>query len=129
MISFIVRRLIVTVFLLLLVSLMTFAIFFLIPRLAGQTSYELAQQYVGRNPTPSAVHAVERKLGFDQSLLVQYGRFVKGIVMGGWSQPVEAIELRLSPGLSARRSSANTSAGVLNPSIARGRSFISSATA
>ncbi len=47
----------------------------------------------------------------------------------GWSQPVEAIELRLSPGLSARRSSANTSAGVLNPSIARGRSFISSATA
>jgi peptide/nickel transport system permease protein len=81
-ISFIVRRLIVTVFLLLLVSLMTFAIFFLIPRLAGQTSYELAQQYVGRNPTPSAVHAVERKLGFDQPLLVQYGRFVKGIVMG-----------------------------------------------
>lgn len=47
----------------------------------------------------------------------------------GWSQPVEAIELKLSPGLSARRSSANTSAGVLNPSIARGRSFISSATA
>ena len=46
-----------------------------------------------------------------------------------WSQPVEAIELRLSPGLSARRSSANTSAGVLNPSIARGRSFISLATA
>ena len=32
----------------------------------------------------------------------------------GWSQPVEAIELGLSPGLSARRSSANTSAGVLN---------------
>ena len=47
----------------------------------------------------------------------------------GWSQPVEAIGLRLSPGLSARRSSANTSAGVLNPSIARGRSFISLATA
>jgi peptide/nickel transport system permease protein len=81
-ISFIVRRLIVTVLLLLLVSLMTFAIFFLIPRLAGQTTYELAQQYVGRNPTPAAVHAIERKLGFDQSLLVQYGRFVKGIVMG-----------------------------------------------
>jgi peptide/nickel transport system permease protein len=81
-ITFIVRRLIVTIFLLLLVSLMTFAIFFLIPRLAGQTSYELAQQYVGRNPTPSAVHAVERKLGLDQPLLVQYGRFVKGIIMG-----------------------------------------------
>src|ERR1035441_4081342 len=32
----------------------------------------------------------------------------------GWSQPVEAIELAVSSGLSARRSSANTSAGVLN---------------
>jgi len=81
-ISFIVRRLIVTVFLLLLISLMTFAIFFLIPRLAGQTTYELAQQYVGRNPAPAAAHAIERKLGFDQPLPVQYGRFVKGIVMG-----------------------------------------------
>ncbi|MGH3305838.1 MAG: protein kinase domain-containing protein, partial [Streptosporangiaceae bacterium] len=40
---------------------------------------------------------------------------------GRWSQPVEAIELRSSPELSARRSSANTSAGVLKPSIARGR--------
>jgi hypothetical protein len=35
-------------------------------------------------------------------------------VSTGWSQPVEAIELRVSSGLSARRSSANTSAGVLN---------------
>ncbi len=79
-IGFIVRRLIVTVFLLLVVSLITFAIFFLVPRLAGQSTYELASQYVGRNPAPSAVHAVERKLGFDQPLIVQYGRFVRGIV-------------------------------------------------
>jgi hypothetical protein len=47
----------------------------------------------------------------------------------GWSQPVEATELRLPSGLSARRISANTSAGFLNPSVARGRPFISSATA
>ena len=46
----------------------------------------------------------------------------------GWSQPVEALELRSSPESSARRSSANTSAGVLNPSVARGRPLISSAT-
>ena len=82
MIGFIVRRLIVTVFLLLVVSLITFAIFFLIPRLAGQSSFQLASQYVGRNPSPAAVHAMERKLGFDQPLLVQYGRFVRGIVVG-----------------------------------------------
>jgi peptide/nickel transport system permease protein len=81
-IAFIIRRLIITVFLLLVVSLITFAIFFLIPRLAGQNSYELASQYVGRNPTPAAIHAIEQKLGFDQPLFVQYGRFVKGIVVG-----------------------------------------------
>ena len=82
MIPFIVRRLVITVFLLLVVSMITFAIFFLVPRLAGQDSYQLAVQYVGRNPTPAAVHAIERKLGFDQSLVVQYGRFVRGIVLG-----------------------------------------------
>lgn len=82
MIAFIIRRLIITVFLLLVVSLITFGIFFLIPRLAGQNSYQLATQYVGRNPTPSAVHAIEVKLGFDKPLIVQYGRFVKGIVLG-----------------------------------------------
>jgi peptide/nickel transport system permease protein len=65
-----------------IVSLITFAIFFLIPRLAGQTPYELAAQYVGRNPTRSAILQVEHKLGLDQPLLVQYGRFLKGIVVG-----------------------------------------------
>ena len=82
MIYFIIRRLILTVFLLLLVSAITFAIFFLVPRLAGQTSYQLAAQYVGRNPTPSAIKAVEVKLGLDSPLYLQYGRFVKGIVAG-----------------------------------------------
>src|SRR6266516_2803004 len=79
MIRFIIRRLIVTVFLLIVI---TFAIFFLIPRLAGQNSYQLASQYVGRNPTPAAIHALEEKLGFDQPLIIQYGRFVRGIVFG-----------------------------------------------
>jgi peptide/nickel transport system permease protein len=82
MIFFIIRRLILTVFLLLLVSMITFAIFFLVPRLAGQTSYQLAAQYVGRNPIPSAIKAVEIKLGLNAPVYLQYGRFVKGIVAG-----------------------------------------------
>lgn len=82
MIFFIIRRLILTVFLLLLVSMITFAIFFLVPRLAGQTSYELAAQYVGRNPIPSAIKAVEIKLGLNAPVYLQYGRFIKGIVFG-----------------------------------------------
>ena len=82
MIRFIIRRLIAAVLLLLIVTLVTFAIFFLFPRLAGQTTYQLATQYVGRNPTPEAIHAVEIKLGLDKPFLVQYGQFVKGIVAG-----------------------------------------------
>jgi peptide/nickel transport system permease protein len=82
MIYFIIRRLIMTVFLLLLVSMITFAIFFLVPRLAGQTAYQLAAQYVGRNPIPSEIKAVEVKLGLNAPLYLQYGRYVKGIVAG-----------------------------------------------
>jgi peptide/nickel transport system permease protein len=81
-IYFIIRRLFLTVFLLVLVSMITFAIFFLVPRLAGQTTDQLATQYVGRNPSPTQVHAMEVKLGLDQPIYVQYGRFLKGIVAG-----------------------------------------------
>ncbi len=82
MIAFIVRRLFTTIFLLLVVSLITFAIFFLIPRLAGQNAYELATQYVGRNPTRAAILQIEEKLGLNAPLYLQYGRFVKAIVVG-----------------------------------------------
>src|SRR5689334_13169946 len=82
MITFITRRLIMTVFLLVMVSIITFAIFFLIPRLAGQNSYELAAQYVGRNPTRSAILQMQAKLGLNDPLVVQYARFLKGIVFG-----------------------------------------------
>jgi len=81
-ITFIVRRLIATVLLLIVVSMITFAVFFLIPRLAGQTSYQLATEYLGRSPSRSAVLAVEQKLGFNRPVYVQYGRFLRGLVFG-----------------------------------------------
>src|SRR5262249_38636873 len=82
-IAYIVRRLLWAVLLLLVVSLVTFVIFFLVPRLAGQTTDQLATQYVGRDPSPEAIRAVKASLGLDQPLIVQYGRFVKAIVVGG----------------------------------------------
>jgi peptide/nickel transport system permease protein len=81
-ISFLIRRLFATVLVLLIVSATTFAIFFLVPRLAGQNSYQLATEYVGKNPVPATVHAVEVKLGFNEPLYVQFGRYLKGIVAG-----------------------------------------------
>ncbi len=82
LVTFIIRRLIATIFLLIVVSMITFAIFFLLPRLAGQNSYQLATQYVGRNPTRSAVLAIENKLGINQPIYVQYGRFLRALVFG-----------------------------------------------
>jgi len=82
MIAFVIRRLLTTIFLLIVVSMITFGIFFLIPRLAGQNSAELAAQYVGRNPTMSAILQMEAKLGLNDPLVVQYWRFLKGIVVG-----------------------------------------------
>jgi peptide/nickel transport system permease protein len=81
-ITFIIRRLVAAVLLLIVVSMVTFAIFFLIPRLAGQNAYQLAATYVGRNPTVSAIHQMEQKLGLSAPLPVQYGRFLRGIVLG-----------------------------------------------
>jgi len=81
-IAFIIRRLFTTIFLLLVVSLVTFAIFFLIPRLAGQNAYQLATQYVGRNPTRAAILQIEQKLGLNAPVYLQYGRFLKALVLG-----------------------------------------------
>jgi peptide/nickel transport system permease protein len=82
MITFVIRRLITAVFLLLVVSAITFAIFFLIPRLAGQNAAQLAAEYVGRNPTPSAIAQMVAKLHLNDPLPVQYWHYVSGIVVG-----------------------------------------------
>jgi peptide/nickel transport system permease protein len=81
-ITFIIRRLLATVLLLVIVSIITFAIFFLLPKLAGETPYDLAAQYVGRNPIRSQILAMENRLGLSEPLYVQVARFLKGIVAG-----------------------------------------------
>ncbi|WP_369172520.1 ABC transporter permease [Streptomyces sp. R28] len=82
MISYILRRTLAAVILLLVVTAVTFAIFFLLPRMAGQTADQLAQQYIGKSPTKADILAVKQNLGLDQPLYVQYWHFIKGIVAG-----------------------------------------------
>jgi peptide/nickel transport system permease protein len=81
-VTFIVRRLIAAVFLLIVVSMVTFAIFFLLPKLGGQTNYGLATQYVGRNPTRAAVLQMEAQLGLDKPIYLQYWDYLRAIVVG-----------------------------------------------
>ncbi|MFF7332658.1 ABC transporter permease subunit [Streptomyces sp. NPDC008150] len=82
MISYILRRTVAAVILLLVVSAVTFGIFFLLPRLAGQTADQLAQQYIGKSPTPADIAAVKHNLGLDQPVYLQYWHFIKGVVAG-----------------------------------------------
>lgn len=82
MISYILRRTFAAVILLLVVSAVTFAIFFLLPRLAYQTADQMAQQYIGKSPSPADIAAVKHNLGLDQPVYVQYWHFIKGIVVG-----------------------------------------------
>ncbi|MER5354771.1 ABC transporter permease [Kitasatospora sp. NPDC002551] len=82
MFAYIIRRILAAVVLLLVVSAVTFAIFFLLPRLAGQTADQLATQYIGKNPSPDAIKAVKQNLGLDQPLYTQYWNFLKALVSG-----------------------------------------------
>jgi peptide/nickel transport system permease protein len=81
-ITFIIRRLFSAILMLLVVSIVTFAIFFVVPKLAGQTTDQLAANFVGRSPTPAALHAIEDRLGFNLPLYEQYWHFLKAIVVG-----------------------------------------------
>ena len=51
MVAYIIRRLIAAAALLVLVSIITFSIFYLVPRWAGATPETLATRYVGRTAT------------------------------------------------------------------------------
>ncbi|MFE2373475.1 ABC transporter permease [Streptomyces sp. NPDC059398] len=82
MAAYIIRRVFAAVLLLLVVSAVTFAIFFLVPRLGGQTTDSMAAQYVGKSPDPATIAAVKKNLGLDQPLYEQYWHFIKGIVVG-----------------------------------------------
>lgn len=82
MIAYIIRRFIAAILLLLVVTFVTFVIFFEIPRLAGESTTQLAAQYVGRNPSPEAIAAVKKNLGFDLPLYEQFWHFVKQIFVG-----------------------------------------------
>ena len=82
MVAYITRRVFAAIVLLLIVTFVTFVIFFEVPKLGGETTNQLAAQYVGRDPSPTAIAAVKKNLGFDQPLIVQYWNFIKQLFVG-----------------------------------------------
>ena len=82
MFAYIVRRLLWAVVLLIVLSMVTFSIFYLVPRLGGATPETLAARYVGRAATPETVHLTAEKLGLLDPVPVQYWHWLKGIFVG-----------------------------------------------
>jgi len=80
--AYLVRRVIGAVILLFIVTAVTFSIFFLVPKLGGATADDLASRYVGKSAGVEQIHNTAVKLGFTDPLYKQYGRFVKGLVVG-----------------------------------------------
>ncbi len=75
MIAYLARRLFQSVLILLGVSLITFALLYLLPA-------DPVRQIAGRSATPQTVENIRRELGLDQPFLVQYGRYLLGLVQG-----------------------------------------------
>ena len=81
MTRYIIRRLMYVFLVVLAVTAVAYAIFFVLP------STDPAVAFAGRNPTPELVQEVREQLNLDKPVPVQYGLYVKRLVTGdeyGW---------------------------------------------
>ncbi len=79
MLRYVIRRSVGGFLVIIIVSLVTFAIFQIVPVI---THASPAYLYTGKYATPSTVAAVEHKLGLDKPLADQYLIYMKGIFVG-----------------------------------------------
>lgn len=75
MISYILRRILMLIPVLIGMSLITFSIVHLIPGNPAQT-------ILGDQATPQAIESLEEQLGLNEPYLVQYGKYMGGLVTG-----------------------------------------------
>ncbi|MDJ0460783.1 ABC transporter permease [Streptomyces sp. H27-C3] len=79
MLSYVIRRLFAVAMMLLVVTLTTFAIFFVLPKWAGS---DPALLFVGKQSDPAAIEGIRQKLGLADPVLVQFWHFVQGLFAG-----------------------------------------------
>jgi peptide/nickel transport system permease protein len=75
MLTYIVRRLLWAVLLLLVISFLTFVIFYLLP------SADPATLRAGRQPTPERIAAIKEQLGLDKPFFVQYWYYIRDLIL------------------------------------------------
>ncbi|MFJ7772606.1 ABC transporter permease [Streptomyces sp. NPDC097107] len=79
MLAYLIRRLFAAAVMLVVIILVVFGIFFLVPKWAG---VDVALSFVGKQADPAAVEGVRQKLGLSDPVFVQAWEFFKGIFAG-----------------------------------------------
>ncbi|OEV07504.1 peptide/nickel transport system permease protein [Streptomyces sp. Amel2xB2] len=79
MLTYLIRRLLAVVVMLVVVMLAVFGIFFLIPKWTG---VDVATMFAGKQSDAAALDGIRQKLGLDDPIIVQVFDFFKGILVG-----------------------------------------------
>ncbi|WP_133915743.1 ABC transporter permease [Streptomyces sp. NBC_00582] len=79
MLAYLIRRLFAAAVMLVVIIMVVFGIFFLVPKWAG---VDIATSFVGKQADPAAVEGVRQKLGLDTPIYAQVWEFFKGIFAG-----------------------------------------------
>jgi peptide/nickel transport system permease protein len=77
--AYIIRRVINAIITLLVVTAVTFVIFFMVPKATGS---DPALLFIGKNSDQASVEGIREKMGLNDPVPVQYGKFLKGLVAG-----------------------------------------------
>ncbi|MFE0453187.1 ABC transporter permease [Streptomyces sp. NPDC058914] len=79
MLAYLIRRLFAAAVMLVVIVMVVFGIFFLVPKWAG---VDVALNFVGKQADPAAVEGVRQKLGLSDPIYSQVWEFFKGIFAG-----------------------------------------------
>ncbi|MFF9410097.1 ABC transporter permease [Streptomyces anandii] len=79
MLAYLIRRLFAAAVMLVVIIMVVFGIFFLVPKWAG---VDVALSFVGKQADPAAVAGVREKLGLSDPIYLQVWEFFKGIFAG-----------------------------------------------
>ncbi|MDT0434819.1 MULTISPECIES: ABC transporter permease [Streptomyces] len=79
MLAYLIRRLFAAAVMLVVIVMVVFGIFFLVPKWAG---VDIAASFVGKQADPASVEAVREKLGLSDPIYHQVWEFFKGIFAG-----------------------------------------------
>jgi len=77
--TYLIRRVINGTITLIVVTAVTFGIFFMVPKLTGS---DPALLYIGKTSDAASIEGIRTKMGFNDPIPVQYWKFLKGIAVG-----------------------------------------------